>query len=211
MERLSRPLMQGAKLRGRVWSFRDISERKRKEEALRQSEDRYRAIFEQAVEGLFQSTPAGRFIKVNQALARMCGYDSPEEMMVAITDIAGQHYASPEDREVFNRLLRAQGVVENFEHKTGRKEAALFGRPLAPGPSGTKTECPFMMKERMRISINEKKPRYVGGCEEQIAPSLKPPQLYLDWTREGRITMESGGSPLEASRPEDLIGRTHGR
>ena len=73
---------------------RDISRRKRKEEALRKSEERYRAIFEQAVEGFFQSTPAGRFIKVNQALARMCGYASPEEMMAAITDIGGQHYTS---------------------------------------------------------------------------------------------------------------------
>jgi PAS domain S-box-containing protein len=98
MERLSRPLMQGEQLQGRVWSFRDISERKRKEEALRQSEERYRAIFEQAVEGFFQSTPEGRWIKVNQALARMCGYDSPEEMMVSITDIAGQHFLDVRQR-----------------------------------------------------------------------------------------------------------------
>ena len=129
MERLSRPLMWGKQIRGRVWSFRDISERKRKEEALRQSEERYRAIFDQGVEGFFQSTPEGRLIKVNRALARMCGYDSPEEMTVTITDIAGQHYSNRRDREEFNRILQERGWWRNSNTKPYEKTAARFGLP----------------------------------------------------------------------------------
>ena len=66
----------------------DITERKQVEEKLRESEERYRSIFENAVEGLFQSTPEGRFISVNPSFARMLGYASPEELVSGTSDIA---------------------------------------------------------------------------------------------------------------------------
>jgi PAS domain S-box-containing protein len=73
-------------------AIRDITERKRAEEELKKSEDRYRSIFENAVEGIFQTTLDGKFIAVNPALARMYGYDSPDDMIATITDIASQLY-----------------------------------------------------------------------------------------------------------------------
>src|SRR5207244_5647853 len=56
----------------------DITERKRAEEALRQAEQKYRDMFENAIEGMFQTTPEGKFLSVNPALARIHGFDSPE-------------------------------------------------------------------------------------------------------------------------------------
>jgi PAS domain S-box-containing protein len=67
--------------------FRDISERRQAEEALRESEARYRNIFENATEGIFQSTPEGRYLNVNPAFARLMGFASPEEMMEHISAI----------------------------------------------------------------------------------------------------------------------------
>ena len=63
-----------------------------------ESEEKYRGIFENAIEGFFQSTPEGRFISVNPAFARMLGYASPEELISTITDIAKQYYVNADDR-----------------------------------------------------------------------------------------------------------------
>ena len=83
----------------------DITERKRAEKALRDSEEKYRNIFENAVEGIFQYSPEGRFISVNPSLARMFGYESPQTLMDTITDIDRQMYVLPEDAMRFRKLI----------------------------------------------------------------------------------------------------------
>jgi PAS domain S-box-containing protein len=92
------------------------------EEALRKSEAKYRSIFENATEGIFQSTPGGRFINVNPAFARMCGFCTPDEMIAAIDDISTQHYASSEERQIFIDLIEKNGRIENFVHQVLRKD-----------------------------------------------------------------------------------------
>ncbi len=104
----------------------DITERSRMEEALRESEERYRNIFENAVEGIFQSTPGGRFITVNPAFARMWGFSSPREMVEGITNIADQHYVNPDQRAVFMQLLEKDGGVKYFEHQLYRKDGTIL-------------------------------------------------------------------------------------
>lgn len=85
------------------------------EKALSESEERYRTIFENAVEGIFQATPEGRYLSVNPAWAKMCGFSSPEEMIREVTDIARQLYVNPEDRTEIKRLYEDPGVVKEFE------------------------------------------------------------------------------------------------
>ncbi|MBI5965344.1 MAG: PAS domain S-box protein [Chloroflexi bacterium] len=126
-ERLSRPMLEGTNVRGRVWSFRDITERRRSEEGLRRAEEKYRNIFENSIEGMFQSTPAGKFITVNSALARMWGYDSPEDLITTVTDIARQIYAVPEVRAEHQRLIREQGGnLSGFEYQAYRKDGSVI-------------------------------------------------------------------------------------
>lgn len=72
-------------------------------------------MFEQAVAGIFQSTRAGRYRAMNRAHARIYGYDSPAEMIAAVTDIARQVYVNPARRAAFLRELDETGKVENFE------------------------------------------------------------------------------------------------
>jgi diguanylate cyclase (GGDEF)-like protein/PAS domain S-box-containing protein len=111
---------------GAIESIRDITEWKRAERNLQESGEKYRSIFENNLVGIFQSSPDGRFISVNPVLARMCGYDSPKAMIDDITDMAKQHYVHPEERETFKRLMAEQGVVENFEHETFRRDGSIF-------------------------------------------------------------------------------------
>ncbi|HEY3275797.1 MAG TPA: PAS domain S-box protein [Syntrophorhabdaceae bacterium] len=102
----------------------DISERKKAEEALRDSEEKYRSIFERSPLGIFQTTLEGRFIRVNPALAGMLGYDSPEELIHAISDIGAQLYAEPGERaEVLRTVLESDGQ-RVFENDYFRKDGS---------------------------------------------------------------------------------------
>jgi PAS domain S-box-containing protein len=95
--------------------FRDITERKNSEEAIREAEAKYRSIFENASEGMYQTTPSGQFITANPALAKMLGYSSPSDLLTSVTDIANQLYANGEDRNEIKRRLARLGKVDNFE------------------------------------------------------------------------------------------------
>ena len=105
---------------------RDTTDRKRAEEDLRQAEERYRSIFENAQEGIYRSTPEGRIIMANQAMAKMFGYDSPEELMTSITDIARQLYVDPEERAKIRKMIEEQGFVRNYETQFYRKDGSII-------------------------------------------------------------------------------------
>jgi PAS domain S-box-containing protein len=91
-----------------------------------QAEARYRSIFEHAVEGIFQTTPAGTYLSVNPALARMHGFASPAEMMAAIEDIEQQIYVNPDRRGEFIRQMQTQGIVKGFESQVYCKDGSLI-------------------------------------------------------------------------------------
>ena len=92
------------------------------ENRLRISEEKYRSIFENAIEGIFQTTPEGRVITANSTFANMYGYDSPQEMINSITDIGKEFYVNPRDRERFKSICEEQGSVEEFEKQVYRKD-----------------------------------------------------------------------------------------
>ncbi len=93
----------------------DITEHKRAEEALGQAQAKYQNIFENANEGIYQTTVGGQYIMANPALARMFGYASPEELMDSVTDLNHQFYVAHGRRGEFMRLMDEFGIVNGFE------------------------------------------------------------------------------------------------
>jgi PAS domain S-box-containing protein len=91
----------------------------------RRAEEKYRSIFENAVEGIFQSTVDGQFVTANPAMARMLGYESPEELLGAISDIRDQLYVEPERRDDFYKPALRDGFVSGFEVRMIRKDGNL--------------------------------------------------------------------------------------
>ncbi len=104
--------------------FEDVTERKHYEDTLRSSEEQYRHIFEDALEGMFRSTPEGRYLKVNPALAQMFGYGSTEEMIEQVTDIGRQIYVDPNERDRCVGVLKQNTILKRFEVQMRRRDGA---------------------------------------------------------------------------------------
>jgi PAS domain S-box-containing protein len=97
-------------------------QRHQAEAALARAEQRYRSIFENAVEGLYVTTPDGRFMSANPALVRMLGYDSAAELLAAINDIQHQLYVHPQRRDDFFALIQRSDQVVDFESEVYRRD-----------------------------------------------------------------------------------------
>jgi PAS domain S-box-containing protein len=117
---------QGGTIAGLVGLSRDITQLKQTEQALRQAEEKYRTIYENSVEGIFQTTRDGHFISANPALARLYGYASSEELVAALTDIEHQLYVDPNRRDEFSRLMRERGEVTGFESQIYRRDRSII-------------------------------------------------------------------------------------
>ncbi len=103
-----------------------IIERQQVEAALRQAEEKYRSIFENAVEGIFQTTPDGRYLSANPALARMYGYESPDELIAHLQNIEQQLYVDPTRRKEFMHLIQGQNQVTGFESQVYRQDGSII-------------------------------------------------------------------------------------
>ena len=107
-------------------TLQDISALKRKELELRDAEEKYRSIFENAIEGIFQTTPEGSYMSVNPALASIYGYDSPDELMSKITHIGKQLYVRPGRRAEFTAAMLERGSVTDFESQIYRRDGSII-------------------------------------------------------------------------------------
>ena len=99
-----------------------LIQRKQAEELLRIAQEKYHSIVENAMEGIFQSTPSGGYISANPALAKLYGYDSPEELMSDIKNISQQLYVDAERRLEFVAAMEADNAVSGFESMVCRKD-----------------------------------------------------------------------------------------
>ncbi|PZO37425.1 MAG: GGDEF domain-containing protein [Pseudanabaena frigida] len=104
----------------------DVTQKLQAEEALKRAEAKYRGIFENAVEGIFQSSIDGKFLIANPMLAKIYGYDSPEDLIANLTDIQHQIYVDPQRRTLLLELLLAQEDVKQFESQVYRKDGTII-------------------------------------------------------------------------------------
>ena len=99
----------------------DVTQRTEAELALREAERRYHSLFENAIEGIFRTTPDGQYLDANPALARIYGFATPQELIESLKDIRAQLYVDPERREEFMRIVKARGSISGFESQVYRK------------------------------------------------------------------------------------------
>lgn len=111
------------KIAGIIAVFLDITEQKLAEVKLKDSERRFRSLYENAVLGIFRSTPEGKFLLANPAFVGMLGYDSFSE--VALLDVGREVYKDPESRKLFRESMDRTGEVIGFEAEWKRKDGTI--------------------------------------------------------------------------------------
>lgn len=98
-----------------IGTHTDITRRKQAETALINSESRLRDMFNNANDGVYRCTWEGRFVDVNYSMARILGYDSPEDLIHSVKNIHDQLYIYPDDRNKFLQTLKEKGSLSNYE------------------------------------------------------------------------------------------------
>ncbi|MEG4418892.1 PAS domain S-box protein [Microcoleus sp. LAD1_D5] len=104
----------------------DITDRQKAETALREAEEKYRNIYENALNGIFQTAIDGKYISANPALANIYGYDSPADLIAAQPNFNNQLYVKPNRRDEFAALMNEYGILSNFESEIYRKDGSII-------------------------------------------------------------------------------------
>lgn len=196
---------------GAIESIRDITERKHMEELLKNSEKKYRNIFENATEGIFQSTIEGRYVSLNPAFARIRGFSSPQEMIDMSADIQKQTYVHIEDRIKMIELLNKQGFVKNYEVEARRKDGTIIWISMNAKPirdesgniillEGTITD--ITERKRTEEALRESEGHYRNIIENIL-------DVYYRSDKEGVLIMisPSGATLLGYNSPDELLGK----
>ncbi len=167
----------------RVWGTqRDITERRRAQEAVRKSEERFRLLFEQMLDGFYMSTPDGKFVDINPALVKMFGYSSKEEMLRV--DIPKELYFSVEERKSY---VRDSGSEESDVYRMRRKDGTTIwveekGRYIRD------SEGKVLFHEGILRDVTERK-----LAEEKLIESEKRYRFVAESMPEQVWTADAGG------------------
>lgn len=136
---------------------RDVTERRKMEEDLIKSEQKYRAIVENSQEGIFQTSPDNRHITLNQAFAGILGYASPDDAVKNITNISRQVYVNPDEYRKVMDIIRQEGSIKSYETEFYRKDKSRI----------------WVNMSISAVSDNTGKLLYYHGIVEDITPKKK--------------------------------------
>jgi PAS domain S-box-containing protein len=187
---------------GLIGVARDISERHLAAEALRVAEAKFRAIFENATEGIFQATTSGRLLNANPALARMFGYESPEDLISSLTDL-DRTYVHPAQRAELRKLLDQQSEVKSFEAERRRKDGSHFWTSLnAHAVTGHDGAVQFLEGTVQDISKRKRAEAILRESERKL-------RLIAENTTDVIFAFDMDRRPLYANRAvEQVTGYT---
>ncbi len=206
------PIVVDGKKTGVSVFGKDITKRKAAESALREAEKKYRDIFEGALEGMCRVSLEGKFLAANPAAARILGYDSADELLSMVQDLAQDLWLNPKERAQHLELLAEHGIVQGFECQFKRKDGApiwvsLHDRRVC-GADGRLLYLEGFLEEiterkRAEMQLRESEERYRTAFQtslDGIAISQMSDGRYLDANK--------AFLDLMGFEREEIVGRT---
>jgi len=192
------PAKSNGKMKTYVY-LRDITERKRFERQIKESEERYRNLFERVQHGIFISTKGGRFLDCNPALLEMLGYRSKDEFLKI--DITRDLYVNPQDRRTFQRLVERNGFAKDFEVEFKRRDGHKITILLTAHPIRNE-EGEIIGYQGLNIDITERK-----VMERRVQEAVKRFQKISEMGEEGIMVIDEGNRIIFAnSMATELTG-----
>ncbi len=179
--------------------MQDVTESEEYKKALKISGKKFKDIFENAVEGIYQTTPEGTYLSVNPAFAHIYGFKSPEQMMEKVTDIQKQLYVHEEDRVLIKRLLETKGEVKNFEaefyHQNGGNIWVLINSRVIRDENGK-----IKYYEGTVIDITKLK-----EAEKTLTQSEEKYRSVLEQSYNGVVLSDDEGKIIEWNKSMEII------
>ena len=182
---------------------RDITERKKAEEELKKSEEKYRNLVDNAIVGIYKTNMKGEILYANMALAKMFGFRSPREMMA---QGVMARYKNPKDREVLIKALEREGKVNNFGvellTKTGKvKSVILSATMIGDVISGMIMDITEKKKMENEIKKSEGRLRAIFNASDEI--------IFTKDVKKGRYTSANAAFSKKFKMPvKDIVGKT---
>jgi len=177
----------------------------------RLAEESYRKLFETSIDGIYVTTPAGKLLNANPALARMMGYEAPEQLIASIDDVARNVYVNPAARDEFQRLMRRDGMVREFEYQVRQRGGGILWL------SDSATVVRDDKGEVVRYEGNVRDITDQKRAEDAIAEGRRLLQQVIDTVpavinvKDNRlryVLMNRYMSGIFGIEPEEAIGRT---
>ena len=177
----------------------------------RLAEESYRKLFESSVDGIYVTTPGGALLNANPALARMMGYAAPQDLINGIGDVTDTVYVDPRARTEYERLMRRDGIVREYEYQVRARDGAVLW--LSDSASAVRNEAGEIVRYEgtVRDITDEKR------AEDAIAEGRRLLQMVIDTVpavinvkdKQLRyVLMNRYMAGIFGIEPADAIGRT---
>ena len=178
----------------------DVRQREADRAAQRRAETRYRAIFDHAVEAIYQSSPDGRFLDVNPAMARLLGYASSQDLMRSVQDLGRDLYVDPEARAELAELLRKEGYFEGCHLEVLRRDGShLWVSESAHAVKGESGEVLYYEGSFVDISARH-------AAELALSVSEEKYRTLVDYSQDGVFVTQEGNYTYVNQAYADMLG-----
>ena len=200
--------------RGQVVSADDAGEVARRslaEQRFAEAEESYRKLFDSSIDGIYVTTPDGLLLNANPALARMMGYDSPQDLIRNVTDIANTIYVDPSVRTEYKLRMERDGIVREFEYQVRQRDGTILW--LSDSATAVKDHAGNVIRYEgaVRDITNQRR------AEDEVAEGRRRLQEVIDTVpavinvkdmQLRYVLMNRYMASIFNIEPEDAIGRT---
>lgn len=189
----------------------EVARRSLAERRFAEAEESYRKLFDSSIDGIYVTTPEGRLLNANPALSRMMGYDSPQELIESITDVASAIYLDPMVRAEYQERMARDGMVREFEYQVRQRDGSVLW--LSDSATTVRDEAGHVVRYEgvVRDITNQKR------AEDEVAEGRRRLQEVIDTVpavinvkdmQMRYVLMNRYMASIFSIEPEDAIGHT---